>query len=348
MTEQSLFEKSEEQYGVKRTRIRMHYPYLLDFSFDWRKENAGKFKPDALKTLLRFYCETYLNRYQKEGRDMEKLMKRITEGGFDEREYPDGLFGISQIDGLSNPKSWSQWNTSHVYVGLSKASLQLLRFGDCLGIRPTAVGRSTDELHEESFRILDQVMEGGHSYLRPFFRRIVIESRSFGGTFDVNGELAEIKRYIPSIHWLDSGAVSDVIAEALIEDFVDSHKSMDCGVKVGEYFDLPIFAKILWKSDNGQLGDPVRRRGVVELKEGMEIHFHPNVGRDFTLAYFVQTAIGEKYRFGNEIDQNIDYKTEQAVMENASRVLHNGLVEREYQNTVANNPHWVRMRSKSE
>jgi hypothetical protein len=325
-------------HGVELTRTRMHYPYLLDLAFNFRD---GQFNPSSLEILLRYYCTMVLEGYESDAKGIGKLIEAVNKTAFDENHFPDGLLGNNRLRFMTT-EGWK--HECSIFIGLSRTEWKLRRFGDCLGIRPVAIGRNNDELHEDSVRVLERVLTtDGNRYFFPFYRRVSVETRRYFRDFDMEGELSDLRRYIPSIKWTDDATR---LRKDLVEDFIGNHKSMNCGVPVGSYFGLPIYAKLLWKRDaDGQAGDHVRRRGIIAPTDDAVIWFHGS-HTDFSMVYFVETSDDETYRFGEEIDHSIEFLTEQRVMENASRVLYAGLVELEYQNLVKRNPDWIRMRAK--
>lgn len=338
-TDASLFNNHPmEQYQVELTRTRMHYPYLLDLAFHVRD---GQFNPSSLEILLRYYCAMVLEGYEGDAKGIGKIIEVVNKTAFDEDHFPDGLFGNNRLHFMTT-EGWK--HKCSIFIGLSRTEWKLRRFGDCLGIRPVAIGRNNDELHEDSVRVLERVLTtDGNRYFFPFYRRVSVETRRYFRDFDMEGELSDLRRYIPSIKWTDDATHLRV---DLVEDFIGNHKGMDSGVSVGSYFGLPIYAKLLWKHDaDGQAGDHVRRRGIIAPTDDAVIRFHGS-HTDFSMVYFVETSGDEAYRFGGEVDQSIEFLTEQKVMENAGRVLYAGLVELEYQNLVKQNPPWVRMRTK--
>ena len=229
---------------------------------------------------------------------------------------------------------------------MTKAKWKLQRFGHCLGICPVAIGRGNDELHEETIRVLERVLiTVGSRYLHPFYQQMSVVTRNYYGTFNLVEELAILSRHIPSVTWFEIGDAIRIRQE-LVENFIQSHKDNVRGIQVGTYHELPIYAKLLWNHDaDGQMGDPVRRRGIIDHSDDAIIRFHESYS-DFKLMFFVSTDDKESYIVGGEINHVIDFETEQFVMENAARVLYNGLVDVEYESIVAQNPHWVRMQEK--
>ncbi|QQR77482.1 MAG: hypothetical protein IPJ67_05160 [Candidatus Moraniibacteriota bacterium] len=322
-------------HGVELTGIRAYYPYLVGHAFSFREGT----RTSALEDMLRLYATSSVQDGAKDRDQWGKLGKRLIESEFCENNWPDGPFGIKRIGSLAKRSDWNDERS--ICVGFSKAEWKLQRFGDCLGIRPVAIGRSDNELHEEATRTLEELSAQATSRLcfHRFYRLFRVVTPRYSRDYDMAVELSDLRHYMPTIHWIDDAVW---MQQELVKDFIGQHREMESGVVVGSYHGLPVTAKLLWDKDT-ETGDMARRRGTIASGDDSTIRFHGE-SSGFKMAYAVCSLGGNRCFFSKGIDHDVDYVCEQDVMKNAARVLRNGLVELEHENIVKRNPYWVKMR----
>lgn len=324
-------------YNPVLEETRHYYPFLLQYGFDWR---TGRLEPKILHDVIKHYLGRHIRQdASKKGGSanemLEVLIKRITDGcGKDVTGTDSGLTSISA--------ALEYGNEAELHIGLTNTTLNLKRFGRCVGIRVTD---ARGEPHKVAMEIFEGMasLEGGLDSFAPFIHsRCITVSHNYGShRIDVSAELASAKRYVPDVEWRTD---AEVVAKELRDDYVNNdHRHGDeRGVEVGRYHGVPISARILFgKEEYGRIW----RRGTI-TRDGVKMTFDTESSDHPHIRYVVRTADDnnhfEKWKEG------IDYKQEQFCHERLAHLLMNGFSARDLAETIAHNPHWVRWEEREE
>lgn len=330
----------------------MGYPYLLRFTFDANRTNDGvpMFRREPISILLREYCRIYLDRLL-EG-DTRRARERLN-AGIDSLaktdDFPAGPFGVADLAAIEEITSTS--DSHQIKIGLSGSTIEVRRFGDCLGIK--VVSRNMDQ-DLEATAILDRIVESRMQQylLLPFIHRISFtrnaslsleKSRMYA--FDLAGEIAAMREFTPSVKW----KVADVrLAEGLIADYLDGGRfgQPSSGIVAATHGDMEVLMRLYVK---GKENESTWRRGTFALMSDSKLMFHPDIDHsNLMIEYSVRSKSEMNPSVLDATDHEIDYNTEHWLMLAVARKLYAGLFEREYESMVAVNPHLTRLRKKQQ
>lgn len=319
-----------------------YWPFIVDYAFDDRDDT---FCMERLQHLVSDFLARHIRKEAEKkptAEVLESLIKMIGVGCSGKDIFGTGSNFSAVVDRLR------QGDNVDLAIGLANVRLNLNRFGSCVGIRALD---DRGNLHVNATEIFERMAslcaeDGGSNYLGRFVRsRSVIAPRwqaYKGNTICVASELASVARYVPDVQWrVDAEAVVD----ALCKDYIATDRQYGdvdlCGVEVGQYHEIPVYAQILF---GGKDSSTVWRRGSVS-REGVVLKFDSNSGDHPSVRYFVRVG-GENNMF-KKATPGIDYMQEQECHGWLSDILKNALSARHLAETIASNPSWVKWKEKA-
>gem|GEM_PF-4211166 len=313
--------------GIGASVKPMSHPFLITHAFDDRRQSEV-YVPDALRVVLAKCCERMADEIAKPDHLRDMLMRGL-------KAYA-GEAGLLGLDNLPLDELFDGRSDVSMVIGMTGTKIRLRRYGDCLAIRPI---NEQDEPHEKMMSILTRLAEDGQSYVRHFIQRYGfiltpdLKERSGACVLDAEQELDVMNHYLPDIRWFGNKR----IAADLGADFTSHQRA---GVKVGEYGDANIFARIVYERE---VNDADWRQGKVRNTTMTELAFGAGAGEKPQIEYSIRTI--DHDQSWDPAPMGIDYQREQGLLHDLARMLYAGLYQRGFQSRVKNgNDHWVRFR----
>ncbi len=313
-----------EPYDLGVTIELMDHPYLLPFAF---RGCDGVYDPRVLEEALLQACRMAYERMKPE--QAKDRMLRILK---DPSKLENGLVGAENLPIEEIERSMFGKQT---VLGVTGATLSILRYGSCLALR---CADSKGDLHEEMGAVLSEMALSNSGRLWPFVRsyrfsvgpRMIPHQRT--SELDLKEEMTAMGTYLPHFKWRENVNFGG----DLVGNFVSCRKEK--GVPVGSYGDAKVFLRL---TTIPEATDSMWCQGLIENVTGDAVFFRdynnfPKIRMEYSLQT-VGDCIGQP-------PQDVDYEREQHLLKVIARILFGGLWHRHYRTVLSLNEHLLHFR----
>jgi hypothetical protein len=291
--------------GMEAVVQRMEYPFLLHEIFipGCSAQDEAKSIKDQLLPAIYFYMENWLPLALDKGKKIQDVYRHFFDFPLDfevEKVYLKVVQGKEYCD---------------IHVLLNNSSLQVKRFGNCLGIRIVSENSKKDP-HGTGTAILEQFTKNTSSpvanfwhsadFIVPLLRR---HREPFSVIIDLDETYIRLVKSCPFVKWIPFPEFAKII---------DAYKTKK-SVLAGKCQGISIMAEFIHYTNDEIVKSEVYRRGNVRNFEDFLVTF--SRGDDLCLKITANSGL-PKNSFSTNVALDLDVSNLQSVLKDVASMLY--------------------------